>query len=252
MNNNELKKRFYDYLRQNKIWWSPERLNYSLGLHFRGLQIDGKRILEIGAGHGLFSVWCASNGAKEIVAIEPEGAGSTSGVNKFFKECSNAIGLSEQVKHMAMTLDEFNNVYSGRSFDYILMHAVINHLDEAASMRLHLRDALNERERFVGIFKKLDQLLKPEGTIIISDVGRKNFWNDLKLPCVFCKTIEWHKHQQPQVWKKLLEESGFSKFDLTWYPNFRLRKLKFFLSWWLPSYLTDSAFILRCFKSVDQ
>lgn len=248
-----IKEQFYEYLRSNYIRQSRERLDYVMGLYFRGLILSDRAVLEVGAGPGYFLVWCVINGASKVVGIEPEAAGSTEHVGDTFREMADRIGLTtEVVEYSTDTLDEFVRAYMGEGFDYILMHAVINHLDEEATRKLHLPRAVSERERYIDIFKKMNRLLKSEGIILISDVGRHNFWNDLKLKNPFSPTIEYDKHQQPRLWRELLEESGFKYLDVLWYPFFQLRALRHLLSWRLPAYLTSSAFILRCQKTSYQ
>ena len=57
---------------------------------------------------------------------------------------SEAVGLSDTIIYKNVTFNEFCDSYDGELFDYILMRAVINHLDEEATTRLHLPDAVAE------------------------------------------------------------------------------------------------------------
>ena len=34
--------------------------------------LDGKTMLEIGAGEGLFSLWAVANGVEKVILLEPE------------------------------------------------------------------------------------------------------------------------------------------------------------------------------------
>jgi hypothetical protein len=54
-----------------------------------------------------------------------------------------------------------------------------NHLDEGAAQRLHRADADQERTRYVRLFEMIRGLLREEGVLIASDVGRYNLWNSL-------------------------------------------------------------------------
>lgn len=245
----KLNQEFKRYLCEKNIWWSSERLDYTLGAHFRGLTLDNRTVFEIGAGPGFFSTWCVIHGATEVVAIEPEATGSSIGVRLEFEELQHAIKLNKKVFYLSMTLEEYLYKYKLTSFDYILMHSVINHLDESATERLHFTAAEEERQRYKDIFKSLYHKLKPKGIISIYDVGRCNFWNDMKLRNPFGATHEYHKHQQPKVWKKLLHQSGYEFMDLLWLIPFRLRKMQRILSWKVPLYFTNSGFILRCKRS---
>lgn len=52
--------------------------------------------------------------------------------------------------------------------------------------------------------------------MIITDCGRRNFFNDIHLRSPFMPRIEWHKHQSPHLWLDLLKQVGFRKVSLQW------------------------------------
>jgi SAM-dependent methyltransferase len=243
-----LKQRFYKYLKENNIWWSPERLNYSLGLLFQGFDLRGKDVLEIGAGHGLFSIWCAAQGAHKVVAIEPEAKGATQGIQQEFRKVNDAVDIEGKVEYMPYTIEDYLAIGQIKSFDYILMNAVINHLDEEATIRLHLPEAESARQHYRSVFKKIFDIMRRDGVMLIYDVGRLNFWHSLKIRNMFAPSIEYNKHQQPQQWGELLRECGFELIDIRWVTLYKLRYLRCLLSHRLPAYFLDSAFILRCRK----
>lgn len=242
----KLAQNFDRYLRENNIWPSLERLDYSLEQFFRGLNLEGKSVLEIGAGKGLSSVWCALRGADKVIALEPQSSGSTKGVQQEFEKMSEAIDLEGKVEYLPITFEDYLAKNESRSLDYILMQAVINHLDEEATEKLHLPEAEAERQRYRDIFKNIFDVLKTSGTLIIYDVGRHNFWHDLKLKNPFSPTIEYDKHQQPKMWNELLCQCGFEFMDLRWFTLYKLRHLRLLLSYRIPAYFLNSAFILRC------
>ncbi|OHB59876.1 MAG: hypothetical protein A2173_11990 [Planctomycetes bacterium RBG_13_44_8b] len=239
---------FEQYLQKNSVWKSPKRLTYVMKHYFRGLILDNRSVLEIGAGSGVLSIWCALNGASEVVAIEPEFDGSTKGVHEEFKKISKNVALTNKISYLDMTFEDYLFANSSKSVDYVLMHAVINHLNESAVQKLHLPSADKEREIYKKIFRDLNSILKHDGVLLMFDVGRYNFWHDLKLKNPFTKSIEYEKHQQPRLWKSLLEETGFECIDISWSVPLKLRKFGFFLNTFLPSYLTNSSFFLRAKK----
>lgn len=244
----DLKNRFYKHLREKNIWWSPERLDYSLEQLFLGVNLSNHSVLEVGAGPGYFSIWCVANGASKVVALEPEASGSSGGVRKDFAAISEAIKLGRKVEYLDKSLEEYIRDKKAGEFDYILMHAVINHLDESATECLHLPTAESERERYRKIFRDVFGLLNPNGLLLIYDVARRNFWGDFRLQRFFTANIQFHKHQHPKVWTKLLRETGFDFVDSIWFTPFRLRKVRWILSSAWASYFIDSAFILRVRK----
>lgn len=248
MNLNELQQAFAKYLDENDIWMSAERLDYSLNHFFKSYELSGKSVLEIGAGPGFSSVWCATHGASRVVAIEPEASGSTKGVKQEFERLAEAIHLGGRVEYMGVTLDEYLAKSSQHNYDYILMNAVVNHLDEDATMRLHLSEAEAERQRYRKIFRQLFDLLNRNGVVLIFDIGRCNFWYKFKLHNPFAPNVGFYLHQQPKVWNRLLCQCGFEPVDIRWFAGYRFRHLRLILSYFIPAYFLASKFILRCRK----
>ena len=236
------------YLQKNYRQGFAERLRYRMDLHFRSLPLKNRSVLEIGAGEGFLSAFCAVRGASRVVALEPEAPGSTNGVRQEFARMSSALGLAGIVDYRHDKFEEFAGGFTGEPFDYILMCAVINHLDENAASRLHLPEAGAERETFISIFRKMYGLLKRGGRLVTSDVGRNNFWNLIGMRIFITRTIQWDKHQQPEVWQRLLAEAGFDSVDIRWYNLFRLRKFAFLFCRRLPAYFASSAFIITASK----
>jgi len=248
MDLHKLREKFNRYLKENNIWLSRQRLDYSLRQYFRGLNLEGRSVLEIGAGEGLSCVWCVLHGADKVVALEPEASGSTKGMKRGFEKMAEATDLKGKVDYLPIAFGDYLNKNQSRSFDYILMQAVINHLDEEATKCLHLPEAEAERQQYRDTFKRMFDILKPNGVVVIYDVGRRNFWHDLKLKNPFSPTIEYDKHQQPKMWNELLCQAGFESIDTKWFTIYKLRHLRLLLSYWLPTYFLNSAFILRCKK----
>ena len=96
----------------------------------------------------------------------------------------------------------------------VLLAASINHLDEAACSRLHEDD--DAREVYRTIFDKLAGLTNPAGVLLALDGGRKNIFPSLGLRNPIARSIEWEKHQQPEVWVDLLAGSGFELPSIRW------------------------------------
>src|SRR5438105_1775838 len=58
-----------------------EALMHSL---FCGVEFEGRRVLDIGGGEGVYSFYAAASGASEVVCLEPEAAGSIGGETDMF------------------------------------------------------------------------------------------------------------------------------------------------------------------------
>lgn len=245
-----LRDRLNQHQAQIGAWWSPSRMDYEFRPLFSGSRLQGASVLEIGAGDGILSAWCAANGASRVVAIEPESDGATVGVQAQFQATAEAVpGLGNLVTYKPLTFDQYADEVRHDEFNFILMRDVINHLDEEITGQLHKSDGDDARRKYVDMLRRIADFVAPGGYMIITDVGRRNFWNALGMKSPFAPSIEWHKHQQPAVWQSLLERVGFRKVDIRWPVRYKMRALGPMLSWKIPSYFLGSHFALRMQKT---
>ncbi len=181
---------------------------------FAGTDLEGKRLLDIGGGRGLYSFYAVAAGAREAVCLEPEAAGVSAGARKCFERVRSALPGAP------VTLDtrKIQEFASPAPFDVVLMYASINHIDEDACVRLP-GDA-KAREAYRKEFARIASLLVPGGRLLVSDCSNRNFFALLGLKSPVVPTVEWHKHQRPEVWARLLEESGFRSPRIRWEPVF--------------------------------
>lgn len=99
-------------------------------------------------------------------------------------------------------------------FDIVLLHNSVNHLDEPACMRL--LDDESARATYRELFRRIAALTNKGGKLIVSDCTRNNLFPALGLTNPFSRTIEWEKHQAPEVWAGLLEQCGFGNRSIGW------------------------------------
>lgn len=197
---------------------SPKRALFRCRQTYRSVKLKGKRVLEIGAGAGVFSAYAAVTGASRVVALEPELAGSTAGYTAHIHHMRDALGMSG-FEALPLTFQDYNP--GDEKFDVVLSVNSINHLDEPMCERLlHDEEA---RRVYRGLFEKLSRLCSAGASIIIEDVSPGNFWHRLGLRGPVSKTIDWRKHQTPKVWAKLMEEVGFVNQCLHWRKYWPLR-----------------------------
>jgi SAM-dependent methyltransferase len=207
---------------------------------FDGIDLHGARVLDVGCGSGAFSVWCGLQGASSVVGLEPEADGSSPGSRRRFSDLAARLHLRNvEIRNCILEklCDEVD--YSGR-FSLCLMYNVINHLNEHAVVSLHSDE--ESRKRYREMLSGLHALLQPGGWLIVADCGRRNLWNKLGLKSPFAPNIEWHKHQEPNIWIQVLRESGFVFEDLRWAYSYP------FVQWTanrLCNYVTRSDFVLR-------
>src|SRR5215475_13915542 len=75
-------------------WGTAARLRFYLENLFAGIAIEGRRVLDIGAGSGVFSVYLALCGAAEVCALEPEVAGSRTRTAERFERMVQETGAA--------------------------------------------------------------------------------------------------------------------------------------------------------------
>ncbi|MFT3894508.1 MAG: methyltransferase domain-containing protein [Anaerolineales bacterium] len=211
---------------------------YSTKAHFvfDGLDLRGKRVLEIGCGKGSLVAWAALHGASFVLGLEPEKEGSQSISYRTLEEVVSTLCLNN-IEISPKTFDEY--VFS-EPFDVVILYNVINHLDEQAVTDMHVNMA--SYERFLCIAEKLCTVTAPKGILILADAARSNLWGDLGRQSPFARTIEWKKHQNPKTWKRLFEQAGFKLVNLNWSQLYPLGKLS---SNFLVHYITISHFLMH-------
>ena len=73
------------------LYSSKSRLKFQMDMLFRGVDLKDKKVLDIGGGYGLFSLYAASRGAKKVICLEPEADGSSSGVTDRFHKLNKLL-----------------------------------------------------------------------------------------------------------------------------------------------------------------
>ena len=188
------------------------RLKFYLHYLFQDMSFDGRSMLDIGGGFGLFSLYGACMGAKPVICLEPELAGSSQGAQHKLRQLCDSLPAQINITAKPVTFEQFEP--GNQTFDIILLHNTINHLDEEACINLRHSDAA--RKRYYTIFQKLSELAAPGGKLIIADCSRHNFWHQINLRSPLAPTIEWHKHQSPDYWSRLLRGFGFVNPQIRW------------------------------------
>ncbi len=211
MTGDDLRPRLYEVIGRRRLWTRPEHFAANVAYLFGSMEFAGRRMLEIGGGNGLFSVYAACAGAEAVVCLEPEAAGSTAGVRRQFEEILGDLGLSG-VRLLPATFQEYDP--GDDRFDVILLRNSINHLDEPACIDLHRSEAA--RETYRGFFRRMHGMARPGATLILADCSRHNFFGSLGLRNPLVPAIEWHKHQPPGLWRRLAGEAGWAPAGIRW------------------------------------
>ena len=186
-------------------------LKFHMDMLFRGIDLKNKRVLDIGGGFGLYSFYAACRGARKVVCLEPEAEGSSLGVTDISHKL-NGLLKRNNVALKPVTLQAFEP--EGKLYDVILLYDSINHLDETAC--INLQSSSDSEGVYREIFSKIYLLSDKGAKLIICDCSRYNFFASVKIRNPFVPSIEWHKHQAPEIWAKLLFEAGFVNPKIKW------------------------------------
>lgn len=233
---------FYSLVAENGYWTHPGRLRFYLEtLLFREVELEGRTLLDIGGGNGLFGFYAALRGARRVIVMEPESDGSSAGVIRGFQALKRLLGDPDNIVHTPTLLGDYDR--ANGCADVILMHNSINHIDERAC--IELADDEAARRTYLDFFALLDEVSAPDGDLIVCDCARRNLFGDLGLTNPFARTIEWEKHQSPRLWSEVLERRGFRHASLTWTSPNAFGELGRPLRNALGSYLTLSHFCLK-------
>ena len=191
--------------------FNKENLRFQMETLLGGIDFKNKKVLDIGGGSGLCSFYAACRGAGKVICLEPEDDGSSSRIIKTFRKLQ-AIFEFDNVAIEPLTLQEFE--IGGETFDIILLHNSINHMDEAACISL-LEDE-GSKAIYQKLLAKIASCANKDAKLIVCDCSRYNFFALLKVRNPLVPTIEWHKHQSPKVWADLLAQAGFVNPKIRW------------------------------------
>ena len=222
-------------------------LRRRLNLLFGGIDLSGKSVLDVGGGTGLISFFAAASGATPVVCLEPGEAGSNPRMEAMFQAWRDGLGDVAKVQLLRSTFQEHARA-TGSSYDVVVVHNAINHLDEEACASLS--DDPNARATYLAIFRDLHRLTRPGGSLLIADAARRNAWDALGIRSPFAPTIEWRIHAQPSVWAGIAREAGFTLSRTSWRAHSRLGQAgQTLLGNPLGAWLTNSSFMLQLGRS---
>lgn len=235
---------YYETVVRLQGYSSKRRLRYHTK-YIIGDVSSVKTALEIGGGAGVLSFYIASQGATKVVCLEPEAAGSTESITRLFRKIQAHLPFGDRVMLEAKTFQDYDP--RGETFDFIVLHNSINHLNEDAC--IDLKTNKDSYEAYMGYFKNLYDMLESGGRLVVADCSPYNLFQALRLRNPFMPTIEWRKHQSPYQWKKMLEKVGFVRPRIQWTAYNSLGLLgPLIMGNPVASYLTISHFKLTLWK----
>jgi SAM-dependent methyltransferase len=237
----EIVKNFYDLAIDRDMYSTKPNLKFRLNYIFDKVSLAGKSVLDVGGGIGLLTFYAAVKGAKKVVCLEPEFDGSSQGMISKFNEFKSALLPTLPIEHLPLTLQDYLQQIADESYDIIILHNSINHLDEEACITFRQKES--SYKTYKKIFTEVYAKMTPGGKLVVADCSCNNFFNSLGMKNVFYPTIEWHKHQAPETWIALLKEIGFKNPSIEWTSPNKLGKAgRALMGNSLVSYLTQSHF----------
>ena len=178
---------------------------------YKDINLDGKKILDIGGGNGLASFHALDNSSNcSAWVVDPIAEGS----NELMFEQYESMKKNYDPGRINFHRDYVDTLLEPNTFDIIVMHNTINHIGEDI-----LEDINNSSEAYAEYVSRLKTILdrlSSDGTLIVADCGSKNFFGKIGLKSPFAPSIDWHLHCEPGVWRKMIEELGFSHIKTQW------------------------------------
>lgn len=222
----------------------PPAYQFTMERMFQDVSIADKSVLDIGSGRGLTTLWLALQGAKRVVSMEPELEGSRSGVVALQRARIAELGLHQ----VEVVTSAFEHYEPQVPFDLIVSNASINHLNETRTHALRSQEAF---DAFVAIASQLRRWLAVGGVVVVTDACRYSLWTQAMrfgLPKTLCysrlRTIDWRLHQQPEVWKRIFAQAGFSDCRIDYPVPYRLRNFAWVMNSAPAAWLLQGEFIL--------
>jgi SAM-dependent methyltransferase len=204
---------FLDAVIQHGLFSNARNLRFWMESFFGQVPLEGRRILDIGGGIGLLSIYAVCRGARAAVCLEPESDGvQTSNSGSRFAALCDSLGIRE-AEFAPLTLQDYLRSRPD-SFDVVCSCNSINHLNEQACISIR-KDPV-ARDSYIQIFRDISAMMTQGGDLIVTDCSPRNLYPHLGISNPFAPTIEWHKHQTPETWASLLEEAGFADSRITW------------------------------------
>lgn len=236
--------RYLNVVINEHLFSSKENLLFELEWLFNGINFRDMRVLDIGGGAGVVSFYASYKGATNVVNLEPEAEGSSSETQKTFVKLQRLLD-APNVTIEPSTIQAFKSY--DQAFDIIILNNSINHLNENACINL-LKDK-KSKLHYQMIFSKLSSLSNKRAKLIIREFSPLNAFALLKIRNPFATSIEWHKHQAPEIWAHLLCDSGFVDPIIRWSSFNRLRSIgRDILGNKFWAYFTRSEFCLSMVK----
>jgi 2-polyprenyl-3-methyl-5-hydroxy-6-metoxy-1,4-benzoquinol methylase len=193
---------------------TAENFLYHFNEEFHGIEVRGKRILEIGCGSGFVSLYLASVlGVGHLDAMdEAEGEGNPSTILDSLETNVRSLGLT----NITVLKKDIMQFTSSEPYDIVVSNNAMHHVCEHGLLKWDVR----ARKKYVEIFGHLKSLLRPEGTLLLREYSRYSIWRFL--PGRY-QEVEWSLHPTKGEWLRVLRQAAFRNISYQYSCPYTLR-----------------------------
>lgn len=179
---------------------TAENFLYHFDEEFAGIDVLGKRILEIGCGSGFVSLYLASVlGVGHLDAMdEAEGEGNPSTILETLETNVRVLGLT----NITVLKKDIMQFTASEPYDIVVSNNAMHHVCEHGLLKWDVR----ARKKYIEIFGHVKTLLRPEGLLLLREYSRYSIWRFL--PGRY-EEVEWSMHPSKGEWLSVLRQAAF-------------------------------------------
>jgi SAM-dependent methyltransferase len=194
-----------------------EIFQYHMHCQFGGLNLTGKRILEIGCGKGAVSLYLALfSQAKSVYATDAnEGNGAEAGVLNRLEEGLRRFSAGNL---SLLQLDILQNSFPREAFDVVIGNYCLHHIAPSGARS---RDP-GVRNAYLCLFAELRRILAPWGILSLREVPGNSFWRYSPIR-LRQRQIDWSLHPSLPEWLSMARQGRFRVVRQEFFTPYALR-----------------------------
>jgi ubiquinone/menaquinone biosynthesis C-methylase UbiE len=195
---------------------------YHFCQQFEGIEIAGKKILDLGCGKGFTALALSSlSPATEIIALdEYEGHGESKENSQFLQHLIQRF----QVNNLHLQkMDFLKNQFSDSTFDVVVANHSLHHIVRTDGFIFQNRAT---ELAWVAQLSEVKRILGPGGVLVAKEGTRNSIWRYVPLRC---RNIDWKIHPTIREFKSIFQQVFPKTFLIKNVVSYRLRKFLPFL-----------------------